>query len=97
MKKTYYHATSYSNLSSIISEGLKVGTDHIIYLCERATDSLKFAYVHGVKNCLVCEVKLDEKDVKETFDHSQEFFKCKCFGYDKTISSLDIKFWRYSL
>ena len=85
----FYHATDYSNLGSILVNGLKPGCDGVIYLCKRPEDCLKFAYVHGVKNVLMVELDLPSKDVVETFDHSYEFFKCRAYGYPHTVEKID--------
>ena len=82
----YYHATDFDNYKSILKHGIRIGVDHLVYLCTSAFDALKFAAVHMVEKALVIEVELDEKDVIETFDHSESFFQCKCYGYNKNIA-----------
>ncbi len=79
--KTYYHATELSNLNSIVCSGLELrNMEKLVYLCEKPEDCLKFALVHGVRGeVLVLTVELDEADVIETFDHSEAFFKCRCW------------------
>lgn len=43
--KTYYHATSFTNLSEILEKGIECrNTEGIVYMCETAQDCLKFAY-----------------------------------------------------
>ncbi len=96
MKKKYYHATPYENLPSILENGIMPGFEGIVYLCETATDSLKFVAIRGCQDILVIEVELNEDDVIETFDHSEAFFKCKAFGYQETIQvSQMTKYTRY--
>lgn len=96
MYRSYFHATAYSNLDSIVSNGIKNDNiEGIVYLCETANDCLKFLSLRGIKDILVIEVKLDEKEVFETFDHSKEFFKCKCFGINRTINRKEFEhLWR---
>lgn len=84
-KKSYYHATSIKNLESIIEHGIKPGYDGIVYLAETKEDALKFTCLRITGDILIFEVKLPEDKVFETFDHSYNFFKCKSFGYAKTI------------
>ena len=43
--KKYYHATAYENLPSILENGIMPGFEGIVYLCETATDSLKFVAI----------------------------------------------------
>lgn len=94
----FYHATKFENLASIFDEGLKVGYDKVIYLCDNPKDCLKFMIVRGIKEVLVCEVELDEKEVKESFDHSIEFFQCRAHTYDKNIELNKISdFKKYNL
>lgn len=99
MKKTFYHATSMDNLLSIAERGLLVEkTVDGIYLCETAKDCLKFVYLHGLTNMLVLKCKVDEQYVKESFDHSQAFFKCKAWVTDKDIPTKDIlEYLQYDL
>lgn len=60
--KTYYHATSMTNLASIEDKGLLCkGIEHLVYLCEKPSDCLKFVILHGLQDILVCKVRLNEK------------------------------------
>lgn len=99
MTKFYYHATPYSNLGSILMDGIEPrNVEHCVYLCESKHDALKFLVLRGCADILVCKCKLNENDVIETFDHSKDFFNCRCFGYDKTIRIKDIvDFMRFDL
>lgn len=91
MKKSYYHATPYENLNSILEYGLKKGHDGIIYLTEAPEDALKFLRIRLCSDILMIEVVLDERDVEETFDHSEAFFKCRAYGYPQDIKFSKIK------
>lgn len=92
MKCTYYHATSMSNLCSIVEKGLLCkNVEKCVYLCEMPEDCLKFTAARGITNVLVCEVCIDESQVIETFDHSYDFFKCRCFASTKDIDPKQIK------
>lgn len=95
--KTFYHATDFKNLNEIIEKGIECrNVEHLVYLCEDEKDCLKFAFLHGVKDVLVLQVKVFKADVIETFDHSSDFFKCRCFASKKEIPSKNIrKFIRY--
>ena len=86
MLKTYYHATPYENLGSILSEGIHVGSDGVIYLCEKPHEAARFIAIRGCKKILAIEVMVEEDLVKESFDHSEYFFKCKAYSYPKDIS-----------
>ena len=91
MKKIYYHATSMDNLGSILAEGLKLNNiEGITYMCKAPNDCLKFMYVHQIHEVLMLKVQIDDKYVTEMFDHSYEFFQCRCFGTNKTIDTKDI-------
>lgn len=97
--RTFYHATSFDNLGSVISTGLELrNIEKLIYLCECPKDCLKFALLHGCKSVLVCKVKVKDEDVIETFDHSAQFFQCRCFASMKPIPLMNIvEFRRYEL
>lgn len=46
--KTFYHATPFSNLIEILDKGIECrNVEHIVYLCEKPEDCLKFARIHG--------------------------------------------------
>lgn len=97
----YYHATPYSNLHNILSDGLQPGPDGLVYMCETPVDALKFLVVRGYKDLLVVEIKIYknmEKNVIETFDHSERFFKCRAFGYNGSLFGRNIgTYTRYQL
>lgn len=97
--KTYYHATPFKNLIEILDKGIECrNIEGIVYMCETAQDYLKFAYMRGNTDVLVLKVKVNEKDVIETFDHSQQFFKCRCFGSKRPIKQHNIvEYVRYKL
>lgn len=89
-ERYYYHATDMRNLGSILSEGLKTGPDGIVYLTDTPQNALKFVMLRMVPEILVVAVKessLDKELLEESFDHSQEFFKCRAWGYMGSIES----------
>lgn len=88
--KIYYHATAYDNLISIIENGISPGVDGLVYLTEKEIDAVKFLYVRGCTNIITFKIKMpieDMANLEETFDHSYEFFKCRCYGYRGIISA----------
>lgn len=87
----FYHATSMDNLSSIMENGLKPGSDGLVYLTKDPKEALRFLAIRGAKEALVVKVSLSEERVMETFDHSYAFFKCRCFGYEGVIPVSKIK------
>lgn len=97
MKKTYYHCAPFENLPGILGEGLVPGCEGIVYLTEDPRRSAMFVAIRGVKEILNVIVELDEEEVVETFDHSQAFFKCRCFGYPGTIPPEKLKFCKIEL
>lgn len=98
-RKKYYHATSEDNLISILSSGLKVGPDHRIYLTAHDDEAVRFLLFRGVEKVITFEITVpDMKKLEESFDHSYEFFKCKCFAYPENIGPEYIKpFKKYDL
>lgn len=91
--KVLYHATDYNNLIPILEQGLKPGCDGVVYLAETPEDALKFVCVRGYKSIVTLQVKIYKKDeykIQETFDHNYNFFKCRAFGYNGTISPNNI-------
>lgn len=94
--KKYYHATPSKNLLSIMRDGIKAGCDGVVYLAETREDALKFICIRCFEDIVIFEVKLPEDKVYETFDHSQQFFKCKAYGYAGNISEKAIQnIWKY--
>ena len=96
-----YHATSMGNLCDIMNSGVLPGPDGVVYMCEKPEDSAKFLAVRGIRNILVCEIKVlkrDEKLIHETFDHSERFFKCRAFGYAGHIKpEMVVNYYKYEL
>ena len=92
-----WHATEYKNLVSILDNGIIPGPDKLVYLCENGIDAAKFVAVRGCRDILLCQIKIykaDEDKIKETFDHSERFFKCRAFGYKGAIKPQNIKHYR---
>lgn len=85
MLKSYYHATPYENLGSIFKNGILTGYDGVVYLTENPDEAARFVVIRGYKKILVIEVVVEDSLVKETFDHSQIFFRCRAFCYPNAI------------
>ena len=93
-----YHATDYSNLGSILCEGLKPGCDGLVYGCKKPEECIRFPYVLGKRDVLVVEFEVDSKDCIETFDHSYDFYKCRAFASTKPVSTKHIRnYYHYNL
>ena len=90
MKKLYYHATPWDNYEKIMSEGIKLGTDHVVYLCDSIDNAIKFVAIRGVRKIAIFEVELDDKEVEESFDHSEAFFKCKAWTIGRAIKQAEL-------
>ena len=87
MTKTYYHATPFENLESIMvkDQEIRKGYDGVVYLTENPGDAAKFLVIRGCRKILVIGVNLEEDLVAESFDHSEAFFKCKAYMYFENI------------
>lgn len=87
MTKTYYHATPFENLESIMvkDQEIRRGCDGVVYLTEKPEDAVKFLIIRGYTKILVIGVDLEEDMVSESFDHSEAFFKCKAYMYLENI------------
>lgn len=85
MLKTYYHATPFENLESILAQGIRKGCDGVVYLTEKPEEAVRFVAIRGYKKILVVGVEFEEDSIKESFDHSQTFFKCKAYYYSNDI------------
>lgn len=96
MTKTYYHATPFENLESIMDQGLHKGCDGVVYLTERPEDAAKFVAIRGYRQILVLGVELEESMISESFDHSFAFFKCEAYTYPDDIPADEItEFLKY--
>lgn len=91
-----YHATELSNLPSIKEEGLITNLEGVFF-AEHADLAAMFLSLRGIRNIVVLAVELDESDVQESFDHSEEWFKCilkkdscKCYIYNRNVHPEDI-------
>lgn len=49
------------------------------YMCKDPIDACKFLVIRGMRQMSVIELELDEKEVEESHDHSETFFKCKAY------------------
>lgn len=98
MLKTYYHATPYENLESIMDQGILKGCDGVVYLTEKPEEAARFAAIHGFRKILVLGVEMEESLLNESFDHSQIFFMCRAFTYQGNIPADEItEFLKYEL
>lgn len=91
MTKTYYHATPFENLESILEKGIRRGCDGVVYLTEKPEEAAGFVAIRGHKKILVAGVDIEKDMVTESFDHSQAFFKCKAYVYPEDISLGEIR------
>ena len=83
----FYHATPKSNIGKIARDGeIKASWDGCVYLCKNAGDACKFVAVRGVRHMCAIELNIDEKDVEESFDHSEDFFQCKAYAHKGGIA-----------
>ena len=83
-----YHATKFENLGSILDNGLQVNKspDKMIYFADTEQGAVNFMAIRLCKDILVIKVDIPESELKESFDHSEKFFKCRAFVYDKDIA-----------
>lgn len=86
MKDTYYHATPYENLASIVVDGIKSGMEGIVYLTKERDDALKFLAIRGCHDILTVEVLIDSEKVEETFDHSLQFLNVRRLDIKVTLN-----------
>lgn len=86
MRKRYYHAAIPETMRKIVADGvIKRGWDGYVYICEKPEDAVKFVAIRGHDEVAVIEVILPTNKVKESFDHSVQFFQCKAFMYEEDI------------
>lgn len=77
-KMRFYHAAPKETMMKIYAEGvLKKSWDGVVYMCKDPIDACKFLVIRGMRQMSVIELELDEKEVEESHDHSETFFKCK--------------------
>lgn len=97
--KKFYHATTNEKVAIILKEGLRadLNIEGIVYLCEKPEDAAKFLMVRGYKDFVVLECELDESELEEQFDHSQSFFRCRCWGLPRNVkpNEFTMKAWQY--
>ena len=86
MKDTYYHATPYENLVSIVVDGIKSGMEGVVYLTKERDDAFKFLAIRGCHDILTVEVLIDSEKVEETFDHSLQFLNVRRLDIKVTLN-----------
>lgn len=92
---TLYHATTKENAIKIIgSQCIRPGMDGVVYLADSPDNAIKFVKTYiiamGGKDFIITVFPVtisetDESKVIETHDHSEEYFKCKAYGYKEII------------
>lgn len=98
MLKTYYHATPYENLESIMDQGIHKGCEGVVYLTEKPEDAAKFVAIRGCRKILVLGMEISDEFIEESFDHNEVFFKCKAYMYRDDIPADEItEFLKYEL
>ena len=90
MIEKYYHASSYDNCCSILDKGIKTDRFGEIFLCKKPEEAARFLVVRGIKDIVAFEIELDDSEVKESFDHSEAFFKCKAYICNRDIKPYEI-------
>ena len=86
MRKRYYHAATPEIMRKIVADGaIKRGWDGYVYICEKPEDAVKFVAIRGHDEVAVIEVILPANKVKDSFDHSVQFFQRKAFMYEEDI------------
>lgn len=90
MTKTYYHATPFENLESIMDQGILRGCDGVVYLTERPEEAARFVAIRGVMKILVVGIEIEEDFIEESFDHSQAFFRCRAYMFKGDIPADEI-------
>ena len=79
-----WHASPHSNLGSIIKNGLLTSNGKVFF-ADKAESAVLFVYMKGEKHIVAFPVEFTEEEVKESFDHNVEVFKCRCFSVTKNI------------
>lgn len=93
-----YHATNFENLGSILDKGILPSSEGIVYLTANQDEAPRFLVVRGIKKILVIECEVEESMVEEQFDHNENFFKCKAYGYIGKIKPENcLNFFKYEI
>ena len=96
-KMRFYHAAPKETMMKIYAEGvLKKSWDGVVYMCKDPIDACKFLVIRGMRQMSVIELELDEKEVEESHDHSETFFKCKAYiKHEDIVLSGDERIFDY--
>lgn len=89
-----WHATAKKNLESIMFQGIKPFLGEI-YLADSAEWAATFIAMRGEHQIVAFPVDLPIRKIKESFDHNPNFFKCKCYTYNKAIPPRKID-WKHT-
>ena len=79
-----WHATSEEYLNSILENGIRPGDDGQVYLCEQPKEAIRFIMFRNLETVATIKIAVSEEDepnIKESFDHNNEFFKCRAFAH----------------
>jgi hypothetical protein len=87
--KSYYHATAPENTGSILANGLRPSQDGFVYLADSIENAAKFGFfANDGKEVSIFTVKIlkaDDSKLEEVYDHNEQFFGCKAYGYNGAI------------
>ena len=79
-----WHASPYSNIESILNNGLLTSNGKLFF-ADKVDSAVLFVYMKGEKHIVAFPVEFTEEEVKESFDHNVDTFKCRCFSVTKNI------------
>lgn len=79
-----WHASPYSNLESIVNNGLLTSNGKIFF-ADKVESAVLFVYMKGEKHIIAFPVEFTEEEVNESFDHNVDVFKCRCYSVANNI------------
>ena len=98
-----WHATDYQNIPNIMAKGIIPNRYNEVFFADNCASAMMFVAMRGHTHIVALPVEFKPAEVKESFDHSQEFYRCRaCFvgvmgHYNCALYGCEILSWRASM
>lgn len=70
-----WHATDYQNIPNIMAKGIIPNRYNEVFFADNCASAMMFLAMRGHTHIVALPVEFKPAEVKESFDHSQEFYR----------------------
>ena len=80
-----WHATDYQNIPNIMAKGIIPNRYNEVFFADNCASAMMFVAMRGHTHIVALPVEFKPAEVKESFDHSQEFYRCRAYTFNKLV------------